>query len=124
MVRLSHCMKGTRQFNKGTGRPGMVLALLSFGLLMGGLDAVPAGVRAADLSPAELYGALDRGARETYAYAARLVSDLRLFYEINSRLEELRAEAAAPAAKASGEDAEASEHATDRCPFSVSSSAP
>lgn len=96
-------MKSEGQFGKETWRLGLAAALLAVGLVGAGLDLAPAGVRAATLSPAELYRAADRQAHEFYATAARVASDLRLVYEIHARLDELGAVAAA---KASAPDAE------------------
>lgn len=95
-------MKGNGQFGGVRRRLGASLALLALGLFASELDLAPAAVRVADLSPAAVYRAADRQAHESYAYAARVASDLRLVYELHARFDELRAEAAktpAPAAE-------------------------
>lgn len=96
-------MKGEGQIGKEARRLGLASALLAVGLVGAGLDLAPADVRAATLSPVELYRAADRQAHESYAYAARVASDLRLVYELHARFDELRA---AAARKASADDSE------------------
>ena len=54
-------------------------------------------IRAADLSPGNLYRSANRQAYQTYAWGVRYVNDLRVVYEIRSRLEEMQPEAAEPA---------------------------
>lgn len=53
-------------------------------------------IRAADLSPGNLYRSANRKAFQTYAWGVRYVNDLRVVYEIRSRLEEMQPEAAEP----------------------------
>lgn len=59
----------------------LLLVMNTFGLSLG-------DVTLADLNPANLYRGMERQTQLTYARAMRFVSDLRLVYEIRSRLEE------------------------------------
>ena len=72
-----------------TGMLSLLLVLNLFGVSL-------RDVRAADLSPGSMYRAANRKAFQTYAWGVRYVNDLRVVYEIRSRLEEMQPEAAEP----------------------------
>ena len=73
-----------------TGVLALLLALNLFGVSL-------RDIRAADLSPSNMYRAANRKAYQTYAWGVRYVNDLRVVYEIRSRLEEMQPEATEPA---------------------------
>jgi hypothetical protein len=68
-------------------------AVISFTLTLNALGVSPS---VADLYPANAYRALDRRAHLGYARVVRFVNDLRVVYEIRSRLDELQPEEAPP----------------------------
>lgn len=71
----------------------LLLVVNTFGLSL-------RNVTLADLNPANLYRAAERQSQLTYARAVRFVNDLRLVYEIRSRLEELAPRTEQPQAPA------------------------
>ena len=77
-------------------------AVFSLVLVLNALDVNVRGLQAADLNPINLYRGAKRQAYQTYARGARFVNDLRLVYEIRSRLEEATPEGEAPPAKKPG----------------------
>lgn len=76
----------------------LAAALFSLALVFNALDVSVTDIRPAHLNPANLYRAIDRQAHLAYARGVRFVNDLRLVYEIRSRLEELTPEAEPPPA--------------------------
>ncbi|HMD32521.1 MAG TPA: hypothetical protein VKG84_11475, partial [Candidatus Acidoferrales bacterium] len=56
----------------------------------------PKKITADDFNPINIYRAADRHAHLTYARGVRYVNDLRVVYEIRSRLEEASATPAVP----------------------------
>ena len=82
---------------------GMTAGMLSVLLVMNLFGVSLRDVRAADLSPGNMYRALNRKAFQTYAWGVRYVNDLRVVYEIRSRLEEMQPEATEPPPAASPE---------------------
>lgn len=82
----------------------LAAALVSLGLTFQALNVPVGELSLADLSPVNIYYAVNRQAQLGYARGVRFVNDLRLVYEIRSRLEELRGQpeetpAAAPVAE-------------------------
>lgn len=75
---------------------GLSTGMLSLLLVMNVFGISLRDVRAADLSPGNMYRAANRKAFQTYAWGVRYVNDLRVVYEIRSRLEEMQPEAAEP----------------------------
>ena len=73
---------------------GSVAATLFF--LFQALGINPKKVHAADLNPVNLYRAADREAHLTYARGVKFVNDLRVVYEIRSRLQEASATPTSP----------------------------
>jgi anti-sigma factor RsiW len=65
-------------------------------ILFQALDINPKRVTAEDLNPVNLYRAANRQAHLTYARGVRFVNDLRVVYEIRSRLQEASATPNAP----------------------------
>jgi hypothetical protein len=57
----------------------------------------------ADLNPVNIYRSINRQAQLTYASGMRFVNDLRLVYEIRSRLEEMDEEPGESPAEGPGE---------------------
>lgn len=78
---------------------GVAAAVVSLALVLNFFGVSVRDVRAADLNPINLYRGAKRQAYLTYAHGARFVNDLRLVYEIRSRLEEMTPEGEAPPAK-------------------------
>lgn len=76
---------------------GTAAAVLSLSLVLNALGVSLREVRAEDLAPTNLYWGAKRQAHLTYARGSRFVNDLRLVYEIRSRLEALEPETQAPA---------------------------
>lgn len=81
---------------------GLAAAVLSLTLVLNALEVSLLDLRAEDLKPGNLYRSADRHAHLTYARGARFVNDLRLVYEIRSRLGETEPEAEPPAAAPTG----------------------
>ncbi|MFQ5778439.1 MAG: anti-sigma factor family protein [Terriglobia bacterium] len=76
----------------------LAAALLSVGLVLNALDVSVTDVRAADLNPVNIYRTVNRNAHLAYAHGVRFLNDLRVVYEIRSRLEELAPETEEPPA--------------------------
>lgn len=79
---------------------GLAAAVFSFALMLNALGVSPGELRAADLNPINLYRAADRQGHQGYARVVRFVNDLRVVYEIRSRLDELQPEEETPPAVA------------------------
>ena len=77
----------------------LAAAVCSLVLVLNALDVNVRSLQAADLNPINLYRGAKRQTYQTYARGARFVNDLRLVYEIRSRLEEATPEGEAPPAK-------------------------
>ncbi len=77
---------------------GMVMAVLSFSIVLNAFDVNFGAVSMADLSPARVYRQLERRARLAAAGAVKYYSDLRIVYEIQTQLQTLR-ESALPQAE-------------------------
>lgn len=75
---------------------GLAATVFFLTLMLNALGVNLSEVRAADLNPASIYRALDRKAHLAYGRGVRFFNDLRLVYEIRSRLEELQPEAEEP----------------------------
>lgn len=84
--------RGWRTLGQPRFAMGLAAAVFSLVIVLNGLGLSVRNLRAADLYPANLYHAANRQAHQTYARGMRFVSDLRLVYEIRSRLEELQPE--------------------------------
>lgn len=84
---------------------GLAAALISFGLVLNAVNVSPGNISVADLSPVNIYRSLNRQAQLTYANGVRFVNDLRLVYEIRSRLEEIQGEPEEAPVSAPGESA-------------------
>lgn len=88
---------------------GLAVSVISLSLILNSFGVSLRDVRAADFNPVNIYLTLDRQAHLTYARGVRFVNDLRLVYEIRSRLEELRPapepETTAPPAETPGQPA-------------------
>lgn len=65
---------------------GMATAVLSVFFVLQGLGVSVTEIELADLHPAKLYRAADRQAHLLYARGVKFISDLRVVYEIQSRL--------------------------------------
>ena len=68
---------------------GLAAATFSLLLVMNTFNISLRDVTLADLNPANIYRSAERQSQLSYARAVRFVNDLRLVYEIRSRLEEL-----------------------------------
>jgi len=79
---------------------GLAAATFSLLLVMNTFGLSLRDVTLSDLNPANLYRATERQSQLSYARAVRFVNDLRLVYEIRSRLEELAPQTAQPQAPA------------------------
>jgi hypothetical protein len=84
---------------------GLAAALISFGLVLNAVNVSPGDISVADLNPVNVYRSLNRQAQLTYANGVRFVNDLRLVYEIRSRLEEMQGEPEEAPASAPSESA-------------------
>ena len=69
---------------------GASSAMLSLLLVLNFFGVSLSQVRLADLHPVNLYHAGNRQAYQSYAWSVRFVNDLRVVYEIRSRLEEMQ----------------------------------
>lgn len=69
---------------------GVAAAVFSVSLVLQVLDVDVRQLSARDFHPANVYRKLDRSAHVAYGRGVKFVNDLRLVYEIRSRLEELR----------------------------------
>lgn len=76
---------------------GLAAALLSATLVFQALGISPRNLRAADFNPVQVYRNANRHLHLAYARGAKFVSDLRVVYEIQSRLQVTQPESAAPA---------------------------
>jgi predicted anti-sigma-YlaC factor YlaD len=77
---------------------GMATVAASFVIVFHTAGITPAKIRKADLSPANLYRTVNRQVHLTYARSAKFVNDLRVVYEIQSRLQPAEEPAPMPAA--------------------------
>ncbi|MGH9788664.1 MAG: zf-HC2 domain-containing protein [Candidatus Acidiferrales bacterium] len=77
---------------------GLSSAVLSLLLVLNFFGISLSEVRLADLHPVNLYRSANRQAYQSYAWGVRFVNDLRVVYEIRSRLEEMQEPADTPAA--------------------------
>ncbi len=66
--------------------PVLATALLSLALLPAAASVSVDSFDATSLSPAGIYRALDSSAQQVYSFGSSLVSDLRLVYQLHSRL--------------------------------------
>lgn len=66
---------------------GALTVAASFVIVFHTAGLTPAKLRKADLNPANLFRAANRQAHLTYARSAKFVNDLRVVYEIQSRLQ-------------------------------------
>jgi hypothetical protein len=79
---------------------GLGAAAFSLLLVMNTFGLSPRNLTLSDLNPANIYRAAERQTQLSYARTVRFVNDLRLVYEIRSRLEELAPQAEQPKAPA------------------------
>jgi hypothetical protein len=77
---------------------GLATVAASFVIIFHTSGITPAKIRKADLSPANLYRTVNRQVHLTYARSAKFVNDLRVVYEIQSRLQPAEEPAPLPAA--------------------------
>ena len=77
---------------------GLAAAVFSVTMLLNALHISPGEIQARDLNPANLYRQINRQAHRLYARGTRFVNDLRLVYEIRSRLERVDTPAEEPTA--------------------------
>ncbi len=75
---------------------GVATVVLSAAIVSQALGIEWSQVNAADLAPASLFRAADRRVHLVYARGVKFVNDLRVVYEIQSRLQRLPAEAGQP----------------------------
>lgn len=75
---------------------GAVTVVASFLIVSHSLGVNPARLRRANLSPADVFRAANRRAHLVYARGVKFVNDLRVVYEIQSRLQPLPAPGPAP----------------------------
>jgi Putative zinc-finger len=76
---------------------GAVTVAASIFIVIHASGISPAKIRRLDLNPANLLRAANRQAHLSYAHGAKFVNDLRVVYEIQSRLEPAQEPTAAPA---------------------------
>ena len=76
---------------------GTAMALISFSLLLNAAGVDLSRMALADLNPARVYFNIDRQAHLAGSRAVKFYRDLRIVYEIQSQLQTLREETAAPA---------------------------
>lgn len=89
---------GWRAFQQPRVALGVAAAVFSIALVLNAFDVSTRDIRFADLNPGNLYRGAKRHAHLTYARGTRFVNDLRLVYEIRSRLEALQTETETPPA--------------------------
>jgi len=94
--------QGWRALQQPRVAMSVAAAVFSLVLVLNALDVNVRSLQLADLNPLNLYRGAKRQAYQTYARGARFVNDLRLVYEIRSRLEEATPEGEAPPAKKPG----------------------
>lgn len=75
---------------------GALTVAASFAIVFHTSGLTPAKLKKADLNPANLFRAANRQVHLTYARGAKFVNDLRVVYEIQSRLQPESEPAAAP----------------------------
>jgi predicted anti-sigma-YlaC factor YlaD len=75
---------------------GMATAMTSFMIVLHTVGVTPNKLKKADLSPAGMYRAANAQVHLTYAKGVKFVNDLRVVYEIQSRLQPEPQPAAAP----------------------------
>lgn len=75
-------------------------ALFSLALTLNALNVSLRDIQLADLNPANVYRSIERNTQLSYGRAVRFVNDLRLVYEIRSRVEELAPQQQPPTAPA------------------------
>jgi anti-sigma factor RsiW len=66
---------------------GIVTVAASFAIVIHTSGVTPAKLKRADLNPASLYRSANRQVHLTYARSVKFVNDLRVVYEIQSRLQ-------------------------------------
>jgi len=69
---------------------GLATTLFSISLVLQAFDVNVRQISAADLRPANIYRTLNRTAHVAYGRSVKFVNDLRLVYEIRSRLDALK----------------------------------
>ncbi|MBI4466703.1 MAG: zf-HC2 domain-containing protein [Acidobacteria bacterium] len=100
-----------RAFQQPRMALSLAAAVVSVALVLNAFGVSLRDIRPSDLSPVSLYRGAKRQAHLTYARGSRFVNDLRLVYEIRSRLEEIRpATEPAPAAPSKTPDSPAPEN--------------
>jgi hypothetical protein len=77
---------------------GALTVAASFVIVFHTAGITPAKLRKADLSPSSLYRSANRQVHLTYARGAKFINDLRVVYEIQSRLQPEQEPSASPAA--------------------------
>lgn len=80
----------------------LAAAVISLSLVFSALNVPVRELTLADLNPVNIYYAMNRQAQLSYARGVRFVNDLRLVYEIRSRLEEMRGQPEPPPAQRPG----------------------
>ncbi len=78
---------------------GLATVAASFVIVFHTVGVTPAKIRKADLSPANVYRTVNRQIHLTYARSAKFMNDLRVVYEIQSRLQPSDEPAPLPAAE-------------------------
>ena len=76
---------------------GALTVAASFVIVFHTAGVTPAKLRKADLSPSSLYRSANRQVHLTYARGAKFVNDLRVVYEIQSRLQPEQEPSSSPA---------------------------
>ncbi len=69
---------------------GVAAAVFSLALVVNTLNVPVSNLTLADLNPVNIVRGVNRQAQQSYAAGVRFLNDLRLVYEIRSRLEEMR----------------------------------
>lgn len=124
--------KGWRSFFKGWLQPvlqpkfalGMAMTILSFSMLgrLVGLDTRQ--LKPADLHPAKVWAAADDRLHRSWARAVKYYENLRLVYEVQSRIQEWTAAEERAAAAESGSGSQGRPRTTTTPPPSSTSEAP
>lgn len=81
---------GWRAFQQPRVALALAAALFSISLVLQAFDVDVRGISAADLHPANIYRKLDRTVYVAYGRGVKFFNDLRLVYEIRSRLDALK----------------------------------
>jgi len=76
---------------------GLVTVAASLMIVLHTAGVTPTKIRKADMSPASLYRTMNRQVHLTYARSVKFVNDLRVVYEIQSRLQPAEEPAPLPA---------------------------